>query len=130
MAELEGWLADQRLRWRAAWERKVMREAHARLSLWREFLSDYQDSPELHGGAYPQQVQSRVVLHLLEKEITGPLPEFSALDDLDQLLRTAWLPGGFIWEQDLAPAFPDPEFWFLYGQFNPSFTRRSHGRST
>ena len=130
LAELEGRLGIQRLRWGAVWERKARREAHARLALWRDFLGDYQDSPEIQGDAYPEQVQSRVVLHLLGKDLPTPPPEYSTLDVLDQLVRTAWLPGGFIWETDLAPAFPAAEYWFLYGKLRSSSIRSTHGRST
>jgi hypothetical protein len=88
-----------RLKWRSAWERKAGREVHARLDLWRNFLDDVRQS-EPGAGMYPQQVEYRV----------------EAVDALDRLLHTLWLPGAFVWDADLSGVFPEPEFWFLYGR--------------
>jgi hypothetical protein len=104
-----------RLKWRSAWERKAGREVHARLDLWRNFLDDVRQS-EPGAGMYPQQVEYRVMLQLLRNELTVPVPDLEAVDALDRLLHTLWLPGAFVWDADLSGVFPEPEFWFLYGR--------------
>jgi len=104
-----------RLKWRSAWERKAGREFHARLDLWRNFLDDIRRS-DPKTGMYIQQVEYRVMLQLLRDELSLPTPDLVAMDDLDRLLRTLWLPGVFIWEADLAGIFPQQDFWFLYGR--------------
>jgi hypothetical protein len=113
---LENRLETARARWRSAWERKCRREVRARLDLWRNYLADARQSPETLAQDFPQQVQWRVILNLLSNELTAPLPEAGALAELDTMLVEFWLPGGFVWEEELAGAFPEPEFWFLYGK--------------
>ena len=108
-------LDSVRLKWRSAWERKAGREVHARFELWRNFLDDVRQS-ELKTGMYSQQVEYRVMLQLLRDELTVPVPDLDAVDALDRLHRTMWLPGTFVWDADLTSVFPEPDFWFLYGK--------------
>jgi hypothetical protein len=105
-----------RSKWRSAWERKVRREVHARLDLWKNYLADYRQSPETQSDLFHQQVEWRVLLHLLDGELSRPDKEFSILDDLDKVLKSFWLPGVFAWQTDLQDVFPQGEFWFLYGK--------------
>lgn len=119
LATLEGQMNAVRTKWRSAWERKAGREVRARLDLWRNYLSDYRDSPEGHAHAYPHEVQWRVILQLLSSEFVLPPKELETLSNLDAIVKFHWLPGGFIWEADLATAFPQPDYWFLYGQLKP-----------
>lgn len=105
-----------RSKWRSAWERKIRRELRSRLDLWKNYLADYSQSPETQSGFFEQQVQWRVLLELLGGEMTEPAQELSILNDLDKVLKSSWLPGNFAWEPDLIEAFPQGEFWFLYGR--------------
>jgi hypothetical protein len=113
---LENRLDVVRAKWRSAWERKCRREVHARLGLWQNYLADTRQSPETLAPDFPQQVQWRVLLHLLLSEFSAPPPEASALEELDTILKEFWLPGGFVWEAELEKAFPQAEFWYLYGK--------------
>jgi len=109
-----------RTRWRAAWENKAGREMRARLGLWQNYLADYRHSPEQYADAYPQEVRWRSMLHLLMAELPASPPEAAAVLQLDSLLKACLLPGEFIWETDLMPAFPRREYWFLYGKLKAS----------
>ncbi len=113
---LEGKMDSVRMKWRSAWERKAGREVHARLDLWRNYLSDYRDSPEHQSHAYPHEVQWRVMLRLLSGEFVFSPKESETLSALDAIVKAHWLPGEFVWEADLATAFPQQEYWFLYGK--------------
>ncbi len=104
--------------WRVAWEKKAAREMANRLRLWSNFLSDYRSVPEQHADGYPQEVRGRVILQLLLAEAPDA-PEKSSLQELDVLLKLRLISGGFIWEAALQPAFPQGEFWFLYGKLRP-----------
>lgn len=104
-----------RLRWRAAWERKCSQEVRARLALWQSFLQDYREAPAVQAENYPQQVQWRVLLQLLTETLENAPKEAGVVLELDRFLRAVFLPGKFIWEEDLSPAFPPEPFWFLYG---------------
>jgi hypothetical protein len=108
-----------RERWRSTWGQKAGAEFHARLNLWRNFLMDYQESSESNFDRYAQEVTQRVQLQLLMKDAEGiPIEESQLLDSLDILLRSAFQPGNFIWEADLASGFPPQVYWYLYGKVN------------
>ena len=113
-------LGEVRTRWRSAWERKAAREVHTSFTLWRNYLDDYRQSPELRAEEYSSQVQERVVLHLLGRELSPQPEELNVLPGLDRTLKGFLLPGGFVWEPDLAAAFPAGEYWFLYGKLKSS----------
>jgi hypothetical protein len=115
LTRLENQLDSIRRKWSSAWELKSRQEVHVRLNLWKNYLADYRESPDLQAELYPQQVHLRVLIHLLELD-TGLLPEETEiLAELDRIIQSAWLSGGFLWEQELASTFPEPEYWFLYG---------------
>jgi hypothetical protein len=104
-------------RWRSNWGKKASAEFHGRLNLWRNFMGDYRDSPEMNFDRYAYEVTRRVQLHLLNEEAEGiPPEEIKLLDSLDGLLKAAFQPGEFIWEPELSSAFPPPIYWYLYGR--------------
>jgi len=113
---LEQQMMSIRSRWLAAWERKVMQEAHARLDLWKNYLTDYLHAPDQYADAYPQEVRWRAMLHLLLAELAARVPEHAALMKLDIQLRASLLPSAFIWEPEFVPGFPQDQYWFLYGR--------------
>lgn len=104
-------------RWRAAWGKKAAVDFRARLKLWRDFLEEYRANPETNYNRYTYEVGRRVQLQLLLPEAEAiPPAELQMLDGLDSLLRAVFTPGEFIWEAYLAAVFPDPVYWYLYGQ--------------
>jgi len=103
-------------RWRVAWEKKAAREFHARLNLWRDYLEEYRANPKSNADRYSYEVGRRVMLDLLEPFARDvPLAEKEMLRGLDSLLRSVFLPDGFIWEDWLKAAFPAQPYWYLYG---------------
>lgn len=116
LSRLAAQLDGIRTRWRAAWEQKAARELRTRLTLWQNYLGDYRLNPENYAEAYRHEVRLRVIADLLLPDLPVPAPESLALlQTLDGQLRAGLLPGGFIWEKDLEPHFPQPAFWYLYG---------------
>lgn len=109
-------LDAMRSKWRSAWERKAAREVRARFDLWRNYLQDYRAAPAEYADAYPREVRWRAMLHLLLAELSETPPQAQALAGLDRLLRGFFLPGAFVWETELAGAFPAGEYWYLYGR--------------
>lgn len=104
-----------RQRYRVMWERKASHELDMRLRMWRNYLTDYRQNPGNHADEYPYQVRLRVMLALLAEEIR-PAPHLQeAIAGLDALLRAVLIPSGFIWEAPLQAAFPQPDWWYLYG---------------
>jgi hypothetical protein len=116
LTEIEQKLQDVRYRWRVAWGKKAAHDFHARLNLWRDFLEDYRDRPSAHYDRYPYEVGRRVQLQLLQGEAEDvPAAETQMLDGLDGLLRSVFTPGQFVWDDMLAPSFPQSPYWYLYG---------------
>jgi len=130
--DLQDQLAVIREKRRSVWEQKVTREIGARLDLWRNYLEDYQQFPEKHYDAYQQEVRWRVMLQLLEREISSPFPEEAILQALDEMLHTFLVPGKFIWESVLSKVFERQEYWFLYGNLRAFLDLKGdiHDRST
>lgn len=103
--------------WRVAWEKKAVREFHARLNLWRDYLEEYRSNPKNNADRYLYEVNRRVMLHLLQPFAgDAPQAEKEMLRGLDSLLKSAFLPGRFAWEDWVEPAFPAQPYWYLYGK--------------
>lgn len=105
----------QRLKWQAAWERKIRHEVRARTELWHNFLSEYRHAPDQHAASYPQEVRWRVMMHLLLEELNDLPAEAEVLIELDRILRLSFIPNRFIWDPDLLPFFERDLYWYLYG---------------
>jgi len=103
-----------RTRWQVAWENKAARETASRLRLWLQFLSNCVNTPEKHADAYSTEVRGRVILEMLLRD-RPDAPEKSSLANTDALLRSRLRSGEFIWDVELQVAFPESDFWFLYG---------------
>ena len=95
-----------RSRWQSAWWTKARQEIKSRSGLWKNYLLDYLESPASHADEYPQQVRLRAMIALLGGQ--G--------DEMDDYLREAFVPGGFIWEIECAGRFEADTFWFLFGR--------------
>jgi len=110
-------IETERLRWTAAMGAKMALEMRARLDLWRAYLDDLSESPASNADLYPTEVHQRAMLQLLATAPeTGPLPAEArqAMQALDARLRKMSAAGSCVWEEQLAPAFSPPEYWFLY----------------
>jgi len=106
-------------RWAVATERKAIAELPHRLNLWQAWLEELHEGTSGPGG-YAQQVRNRVIAERLRSLVRTDAPaHLQRLQALDQQLRAAFEPGEFVWEPGLAPAYPQPEFWFLYGGVRP-----------
>lgn len=116
LAGLERQLQAMLSKWRTAWGKKAAADFHSRLRLWGDFLDEYRQRPAAQYDRYDYEVSRRVQLNLLRSE-AGQLPnaEIEALEGLDKLLRAVFVSGPFAWPTALQPAFPQREYWFLYG---------------
>jgi hypothetical protein len=102
-------------KWRVAWDKKVNQEIHTRIDLWNNFLGDYRVSPELNADRFPVEVRHRIIIKLLSQE-NEKAPELEQLIQMDSLLKGCLIPGGFIWEKQVEPAFDKSDDWFLFGR--------------
>jgi len=112
VAELGAKLDETQQRWRSNWSIKAMREFGVRVPQWRRALTELRENP----AAYRRDIRLRVILELLRADLLpGDEPdEYPVLIGLDHILRGSGAAGEFVWEEALQPAFPHPQFWFLY----------------
>lgn len=116
LAQVSGRLDGIERKWRAAWEKKAGHEYRSRLTLWGNFLEDYRENRAANFDRYAYEVRRRVQLHLLDASARDlPPAEVGLLAKLDLILKAVWMPGDFIWSSELASAFPQPTYWYLYG---------------
>lgn len=106
-----------REQWRSAWSAKAAREFEVRLNQWTRFVNEYRAEPAAHRNRYRYEVQRRTMLALLQEE-AGEIPpeQLSLLAGLDAAVRGNLEPGGFIHDPAFEGAFPQAEFWYLYGE--------------
>ncbi|MBP7694216.1 MAG: hypothetical protein KA764_20000 [Anaerolineales bacterium] len=94
--------------WPAAAERKAQAEFPTRARLWTTYLA------EGHGRYATEAAQRAMAALLLARfPALADSPEARHLAEAEAALR-AQPAGPFVWEAELAPAFPAAEFWFLY----------------
>lgn len=109
--------------WRSNWSRKAGREFASRLKLWQQYVSELRGEIGRSAGrpasGYATEVRQRAILRLLSAEILGGLPrdEAEQVDLTDNILRGLTRAGDFVWEPEVAPGFPQQDFWFLYRTF-------------
>ena len=103
-------------------EVKANSELEARIRQFEAFLRDLRKGQET-GMNYRTAVEPRAMVaalvdklrmapYQLDRQIPG------RVETLDKSLRQRWVPGEFIWPQDWQPAYPQDEFWWLYGKPN------------
>lgn len=105
------------LKWAAAIERKANSESRARLNMWKAFIQDLEQSPEMILD-YPQEVRNRVILsRLSEYQNKMNLMETTQiLQHLDRIIWNSTSPGGFIWDEHLMPIYSPEKYPYLYRQ--------------
>ncbi len=105
-------------RWPVNIEKKAVKEISSRLNVWASALDECTDSPAACAENYSASVTHRVYLAMLlpiVEKVDAAEAHRSRLALLDRRLRNIIISGEFVWDTDLAPAFPREEFWFLYG---------------
>lgn len=107
--------------WVVRTEQRAHTELEARIRQWSEYLNDVQAGKQTDITGYPAQVETRAIIAALVNRLQHPpymLDEahLPRLVQLDKALRTRWQSGEFIWPEAWQPAYPKPEFWWLYGR--------------
>ncbi|MCS6910239.1 MAG: hypothetical protein NZM11_06690 [Anaerolineales bacterium] len=97
--------------WQTAAERKAAKELHMRLTLWQNYLDDWQ-------GDYATEVAQRMMAALLLRRFPrlSTTPDAAHFNALDARLQGRTQKAAFVWAPELRPAFPEDDFWFLYRQ--------------
>jgi hypothetical protein len=102
-------------------EQKSHRELDARLRQWGEYLKDVDRGIATSTSSYRTAVEARAMLTAIQDQLQlAPFaleqraPQQTAL--LDNQLRRFWEPGEFIWPDEWQRAYPQMEYWWLYGK--------------
>jgi len=116
LQELEAKMEAARSKWRTAWSNKAAAEFRSRLNLWVNFLDEFELNPPDNIDRFPYEVTRRVQLDLLMEEVFElPKADRDALNGMDELLKSIFIPGDFVWEPVFEVNFPKSRFWYLYG---------------
>lgn len=100
-------------------EQRCQQELAVRLRQWQTSIQEWQaNAPSV--ALYAAGVEVRVmVASLLEKLRFPPFQLDSQLVErvrgLDQALRGRWQSGSFVWPETWQSAYPQSEYWWLYG---------------
>lgn len=101
-------------------EQKATRELDARMRQWGEFLRDLEKERDVSRAGYGTAVEARAMITALVEKLQKrpyqlPPRTMTRVDLLDANLRRFWEPGQFVWSEEWQPAYPQTDFWWLYG---------------
>lgn len=101
-------------------ETKAHQEIEARLRQWSEFLSELKKDTNIHRNVYANGVKPRIMLSAIVAKLqTQPYKLESRVQSQielqDRRLRQRWFPGDFVLADIWKEAYPQDEFWYLYG---------------
>ena len=101
-------------------EHRAHQEIHARLRQWSEHLKDL-SRDAANQDYWATTATTRTMIEELVEMLNRPpyRLEPGVLDELaayDNNLRKRWQPGDFVWEEGWEPAYPQAQYWWLYGK--------------
>jgi hypothetical protein len=102
-------------------EEKAHRELEARLRQWNEYLKDVERGVGTSKSNYATVAEVRAMIEALRSRLQLPPYELDArlpqqITLLDNQLRRLWRPGEFVWPEEWVTAYPQAEYWWLYGK--------------
>ena len=117
-----GALFDEALKEKVVrFEARAHQELHAFISEWVRHLKTLASCKGEYTPKYPQMVDTRVVIDAIIKRLEQFPYQLDRkvaeeVSSLDKNLRGRWQKGAFVWHEMWQPAYPQDEFWWLYGQ--------------
>lgn len=101
-------------------EQKAHQELEARIRQWAEYLKDFRWERSAALAGYASAVETRVMITAVTDKLQLPpyqldprITEQIVL--LDGNLRSRWRSGAFFWPEAWQPAYPQADYWYLYG---------------
>ena len=93
---------------------RAIHELHGRLHAWQANLADEGRKTKVF---YAQDARVRAKIFLLENALGADVPAEiqKQREQVDLELFEVFVPGEFIWDARLQPAFPKDPCWWLYG---------------
>ena len=107
--------------WVVRTEQRAHTELEARIRQWGEYLRDLADKKSAEVASYPAQVEVRAIIaalvnHLQQSPYALDQKLAGAAVSLDKGLRARFASGEFVWPEEWQPAYPEAEYWYLYGR--------------
>lgn len=106
--------------WVVRTEQRAHAELETRIRLWGEYLRDVFGRKSIEIATYSARVEVRAIIAVLVNQLQQPpytlkpsLLEFILQEDKG--LQARWQNGPFVWPEAWQPAYPQPEYWWLYG---------------
>jgi hypothetical protein len=98
----------------ALYVNKAVHELHSRLGAWKANLDDEGRKSK---SFYAQDTRVRAKIFLIEKALGADVPAElqKQREQIDLELYEVFVPGEFVWDARLQPAFPKDPCWWLYG---------------
>jgi hypothetical protein len=95
---------------------KAVYELHSRLGAWKANLDDEGRKSK---SFYAQDARVRAKIFLLENALDTDVPAEvqQHREQIDLELFEIFVPGEFVWDARLQPAFPKDPCWWLYGHW-------------
>lgn len=101
-------------------EQRAHEELHARLRQWSEYLKEMPRESLRIGDYYASAVDARLMIAALLEKLS--LPPYQLDENVveetgvyDRVLRNYWAPGDFVLPAEWKPAYPQADYWWLYG---------------
>ncbi|MFO7664207.1 MAG: hypothetical protein R6X18_16655 [Chloroflexota bacterium] len=101
-------------------ENKAHNELQARLRQWEEYLKEVERGTAGQSSNFATAVETRAMIAALLDRLSMPPYQTDGraekhLKLLDTRLRNNWQPGEFVWPLEWMAAYPENEYWWLYG---------------
>ena len=102
-----------------AFEKKAHEELEARLRQWKAYLGDIKQddsAADFHANSVECRVMIQAIIDQLSLppyQLNSPVP--SRVVALDDIFRSRWIDGDFVWPDGLEAAYPKDVYWYLYG---------------
>ncbi len=114
--QAEAQVAEIKKEWGSHFEKKLLREAEARLRDIMTYTREAKEAPRSAANAYMPEALRRSMV----QEILNALPNDSELvsraRQADSALKSYLEDTHFIWAAALQPVYPADQFWWLYKQ--------------
>jgi hypothetical protein len=101
---------------RTRFQERLQRELKARLDALTWYLGDLAQDRARARTDFPFEMRNRQRIEEILKELGSDVtPELkNGVNQVDQRIRMLTSAGGFIWDEQLKPAFPSNPYWYLY----------------
>ncbi len=102
-------------------EARAHQELHGFISGWVRHLKTLASCKGDYTPKYAKLVDTRVVIDAIMKRLEKFPYQLDRkvaeeLNSLDKNLHSRWQKGAFVWDEMWQPAYPQDEYWWLYGQ--------------